>query len=142
MKPKGSITVICGSMFAGKTEELIRLARRALYAKKKVLVFKPAIDTRYDEASQVYTIRGSGSNIWFNRDEFQYAYKKIGGDFILTANFEFTGSTEGAVGHRKIGWMIRESADSRLNLSFMTSKARLERCPLAAGRRFKIFPFC
>lgn len=36
-------------MYAGKSEELIRLARRALYAKKKVQVFKPAIDVRYDE---------------------------------------------------------------------------------------------
>jgi thymidine kinase len=36
-------------MYAGKSEELIRLARRALYAKKKVQVFKPAIDSRYDE---------------------------------------------------------------------------------------------
>src|SRR5690349_15153470 len=49
MPPLGSITVVCGSMFAGKSEELIRLARRALYAKKKVQVFKPAIDRRYDE---------------------------------------------------------------------------------------------
>lgn len=40
-------------MFAGKSEELIRLARRALYAKKKVQVFKPAIDTRYDDAMVV-----------------------------------------------------------------------------------------
>lgn len=40
-------------MFAGKSEELIRLARRALYAKKKVQVFKPAIDKRYDEAMVV-----------------------------------------------------------------------------------------
>lgn len=45
----GTITVICGSMFAGKTEELIRLARRALYAKKKVQVFKPRVDDRYHE---------------------------------------------------------------------------------------------
>lgn len=49
----GSITVVCGSMYAGKTEELIRLARRALFARKKVKVFKPAIDTRYDEAMVV-----------------------------------------------------------------------------------------
>jgi len=49
----GQITVICGSMFAGKTEELIRLARRALYAKKQVQVFKPAIDARYDETMVV-----------------------------------------------------------------------------------------
>jgi thymidine kinase len=48
LKKLGSITVVCGSMFAGKTEELIRLARRALYAKKKVQVFKPSLDKRYD----------------------------------------------------------------------------------------------
>lgn len=40
-------------MFAGKSEELIRLARRALYARKKVQVFKPAIDARYDETMVV-----------------------------------------------------------------------------------------
>lgn len=49
MKRLGSITVVCGSMYAGKSEELIRRARRALYAKKKVQVFKPSIDRRYDE---------------------------------------------------------------------------------------------
>ncbi|MBX3112488.1 MAG: thymidine kinase [Fimbriimonadaceae bacterium] len=48
MKRPGEITVVCGSMFAGKTEELIRRARRALYAQKKVQVFKPAIDRRFD----------------------------------------------------------------------------------------------
>ncbi len=67
--------------------------------------------TSYDESSQVYNIAGGGSNIWFNRDEFQFAYKKMKGDFIVTADFEFTGDTAGAVGHRKIGWMIRESTD-------------------------------
>ena len=53
MKSLANITVITGSMFAGKTEELIRLARRALYAKKNVQVFKPSIDTRFDEAMVV-----------------------------------------------------------------------------------------
>lgn len=53
MKTLGQITVICGSMFAGKSEELIRLARRALYAKKSVQVFKPSVDNRYDEAMVV-----------------------------------------------------------------------------------------
>lgn len=42
----GSITVICGSMFSGKTEELIRLIRRAMHAKKRVQVFKSALETR------------------------------------------------------------------------------------------------
>lgn len=44
----GSIEVICGSMFSGKTDELIRRLRRATIAKQKVQVFKPAIDNRYD----------------------------------------------------------------------------------------------
>lgn len=49
-KTVGWIEVICGSMFSGKTEELIRRLRRAQIAKQKVLVFKPKIDTRYSES--------------------------------------------------------------------------------------------
>ena len=45
-KPLGTLTVICGSMFSGKTEELIRLVRRAMHARKKVQVFKSSLDTR------------------------------------------------------------------------------------------------
>jgi thymidine kinase len=44
----GSVEVICGSMFCGKTDELIRRLRRATIAKQKVQVFKPAIDNRYE----------------------------------------------------------------------------------------------
>ncbi len=46
----GSLTVVTGSMFSGKTEELIRRVRRALYARRSVQVFKPALDTRTDDA--------------------------------------------------------------------------------------------
>lgn len=63
----------------------------------------------YDENSQEYTIKGAGYNIWFERDEFNYLFNKIKGDFILTANFSFEG--EGVDPHRKIGWMIRESEE-------------------------------
>lgn len=52
-KRKGSIEVICGSMFSGKTEELIRRMKRAQYAKQKVEIFKPEIDTRYDAVKVV-----------------------------------------------------------------------------------------
>lgn len=45
----GWIEVICGSMFSGKTEELIRRLKRAQFAKQKVEIFKPTIDVRYDE---------------------------------------------------------------------------------------------
>ena len=45
----GWIEVICGSMFSGKTEELIRRLKRAQFAKQKVEIFKPMVDTRYHE---------------------------------------------------------------------------------------------
>ncbi|AIM36213.1 thymidine kinase [Sphingobacterium sp. SG20118] len=45
----GSIEVICGSMFSGKTEELIRRLKRAQYARLHVEIFKPAVDKRYDD---------------------------------------------------------------------------------------------
>jgi thymidine kinase len=49
----GSIEVICGSMFSGKTEELIRRLKRAQIARFNVEIFKPKTDTRYDEAAVV-----------------------------------------------------------------------------------------
>ncbi len=49
----GWIEVICGSMFSGKTEELIRRLKRAQFAKQKVEIFKPAVDTRYAEEKVV-----------------------------------------------------------------------------------------
>ena len=49
----GRIEVVCGSMFSGKTEELIRRMRRAEFARQKVEIFKPAIDTRYSEEDVV-----------------------------------------------------------------------------------------
>jgi len=52
-KPRGWIEVICGSMFSGKTEELIRRLKRAKIAKQKVEIFKPAVDIRYDEEKVV-----------------------------------------------------------------------------------------
>ncbi|EPR66608.1 thymidine kinase [Cyclobacterium qasimii] len=51
--PKGQLEVICGSMFSGKTEELIRRLKRALIARQKVEIFKPAIDKRYDDNNVV-----------------------------------------------------------------------------------------
>jgi thymidine kinase len=49
----GWIEVICGSMFSGKTEELIRRLKRARIARQKVEIFKPEIDTRYDDVNVV-----------------------------------------------------------------------------------------
>ena len=50
---KGWIEVICGSMFSGKTEELIRRLKRAKFANQKVEIFKPRIDVRYSEEEVV-----------------------------------------------------------------------------------------
>ena len=52
-RQRGSIEVICGSMFSGKTEELLRRLRRAQIAGLEVEIFKPSLDTRYDEVQVV-----------------------------------------------------------------------------------------
>src|SRR6478735_5952584 len=98
---------------------LVLLVSQLLHGQgSRVGIFDNSIDighpknagaARYDEATQDYYLKGSGFNIWFNRDEFRFVYKKISGDFILTANFAFIG--EKGNGHRKMGWMIRESLD-------------------------------
>lgn len=53
MARRGRIEVICGSMFSGKTEELIRRLKRAKFARQKVEIFKPALDTRYSQEEVV-----------------------------------------------------------------------------------------
>ena len=52
-KKSGSIEVICGSMFSGKTEELIRRLRRAQFANQKIALFKPTVDNRYSDVEVV-----------------------------------------------------------------------------------------
>ena len=53
MMHRGRIEVICGSMFSGKTEELIRRLKRAKFARQKVEIFKPSMDVRYSEEEVV-----------------------------------------------------------------------------------------
>lgn len=69
--------------------------------------------TVYDSIKQIYTLTGSGDNIWFDKDQFHFAWKEMSGDFILRARVRFEG--EGINEHRKIGLMLRDdlSADSR-----------------------------
>lgn len=66
--------------------------------------------TQYNASTQEYTISGAGSNIWFNHDEFQYAWKKLKGNFILQARGILQG--KGVELHRKLGWMVRNSLDT------------------------------
>jgi len=67
-------------------------------------------ETKYDTETQTYRLAGSGANIWFDKDEFHYAHKKLNGDFILRAKAKFLG--EGVDPHRKLGWMVRTSIDT------------------------------
>lgn len=66
--------------------------------------------TEYNAAMQEYTMSGAGANIWFKKDEFQYAWKKLKGDFILQAQGDLVG--KGVDAHRKFGWMVRNSFDT------------------------------
>lgn len=95
---------------------------------KKIGVFQKSEDighpklagsSQYNDQTQEYTLKGSGYNIWFARDEFQYLFKKLKGDFTVTADFEFVGA--GTDPHRKVGWMVRESMDD--NASHLSAVA-------------------
>lgn len=61
----------------------------------------------YDCDRERYTVTGAGANIWDDRDELHFAWKRMRGDFIVTARAAFEG--EGANPHRKLGWMARAS---------------------------------
>jgi TolB protein len=67
----------------------------------------------YNMATQEYTIEGAGKNMWTNLDQFHFLWKKIKGDFIITATVRFIG--KGVAGHRKIGIIARDklTTDSR-----------------------------
>jgi len=64
----------------------------------------------YDAAQHSYTIAGSGENMWFRRDGFQFAWKKVSGDVTLTADISFVG--KGVNEHRKAVLMVRQSLDA------------------------------
>jgi TolB protein len=66
--------------------------------------------TEYDDKAKTYTITGSGENMWMTADGFQFAWKKMSGDFSITANISFYGT--GGNAHRKGVLMIRQSLDS------------------------------
>jgi thymidine kinase len=76
-RQNGWIEVICGSMFSGKTEELIRRLKRVEFAQQKLLLFKPAIDNRYHE-EQVVSHKGSSLEAIpvKNSDEIRKHWKK------------------------------------------------------------------
>ncbi len=64
----------------------------------------------YHSDDQEYLIEGSGTNMWFGDDQFQFLWKSIQGDFILRAKVSFVG--KGVDPHRKLGWMVRNNFHS------------------------------
>lgn len=61
----------------------------------------------YDAATDEYRLSAAGTNMWFSRDEFHLAWKRLTGDFICQARVAFVG--QGGDPHRKLGWMARQS---------------------------------
>lgn len=73
---------------------------------------------KYDNSSKIYTLTGSGENIWFKKDELHLVYKKIKGDFILTTQPNLIG--KGTDLHRKSGWMARTGTDTSAAMVCLT----------------------
>jgi TolB protein len=64
----------------------------------------------YDDDKEEYTVAGSGTNMWGDHDEFHFIWKRMRGNFILTARAAFIG--KGVEAHRKIGWIIRRGLEA------------------------------
>ncbi len=89
MKNLGIIEIICGPMFAGKTEELIRLATRLDYAKKKYFVFKPTLDDRYSNSEIVSHSNYKKNSINITKSKEIYNYIKEDTDVIIIDEVQF-----------------------------------------------------
>ncbi len=90
-----------------------QLKSQNMYSKfSGISVGNPKIvgSTSYDKVKQVFTLKGAGENVWFDNDQFWFEFQKIKGDFIFSASVEFVG--EGVNPHRKLGLMVRSSADA------------------------------
>ena len=85
----GSIEMITGPMFAGKSEELLRRINRLKYAKKNFLVFKPQIDNRYSETEVVSHSKRSSKAIAISKGEEIYNYYKDGIDAVCIDEVQF-----------------------------------------------------
>lgn len=64
----------------------------------------------FDPDAQAYSLASAGVNIWGNQDEFHFVWRRLRGDFIVTARAQFVGA--GANPHRKLGWMARAGIES------------------------------
>ncbi len=85
----GSIEVVCGPMFAGKTEELIRRIRRLEYAKKNVIVFNPSVDDRYSKTEIVSHNKTKAKAVFVNNSKeiLNYIFDDVDAVVIDEAQF-------------------------------------------------------
>jgi len=88
-KQPGWIEVICGPMFAGKSEEILRRIRRLEYAKKKYIVFKPAIDNRYSATEVVSHMKNKSKAISIKKAAEILDHIKYNTDVIIIDEVQF-----------------------------------------------------
>src|SRR3989440_9730152 len=107
----------CRATLASMTA--IALCSASLGAQTTVGVFEAQSDvghvrrpgtTLYDDQLQQYRVSGSGQNMWGDRDDFHFVWKRMTGNFILSTRAHFVGP--GVEAHRKIGWTIRPSLET------------------------------
>src|SRR5574344_91699 len=89
MERVGTIEVICGPMFAGKTEELLRRVRRLEYAHKNVVLFKPQIDDRYEKSYIVSHNQNKALCVALKTAKEMFDYVKEDTDAVVIDEFQF-----------------------------------------------------
>lgn len=104
----GRIEIICGSMFSGKTEELIKRIKRCLIAKQKVIIFKPKIDNRYSETEIVSHDNRTIKSISLKKSTDIYKYD--------IHNYDVIGIDEVQFFDDKIFDIVQELADSGIRI--------------------------
>ena len=67
---------------------------------------------RFDAATQTFTLTGAGVNMWEKKDEFQFVWRKMKGDFQITSEIAFAPALPKSIAHRKLGVMIRQDLDA------------------------------
>ena len=105
------VLVVAVLVFTGPSASTGEETRRGLFESHGD-VGGPRIagSSSYNAVSQEYTLTAAGTNMWGGRDEFQFAWKRMKGDFILQARVELVGT--GVDPHRKLGWMVRSTLEA------------------------------
>jgi hypothetical protein len=103
------ILISCATRFTDNKQQSVAHTKFG-YFTHATDVGEPALagSTVYDAKNQTYTLRASGTNMWYAHDEFHAVWRTMQGDFVLRTNAHFT---SGGEPHRKMGWIVRTSLD-------------------------------